>query len=114
MAEVSLGLVPDLGGIQPLRALVGPARALELCVTGRRIDAAEADRMGMVNLVVPAADLDGAVADLTAAVLAGSRDAVVEIKALVAGAGSRDLAAQLRAEREAQLRRLRDLAGTGE
>jgi hypothetical protein len=63
---------------------------------------------------VPAADLDGAVADLTAAVLAGSRDAIVEIKALVAGAGSRDLAAQLRAEREAQLRRLRDLAGAGE
>jgi len=114
MAEVSLGLVPDLGGIQPLRALVGPARAFELCVTGRRIDAAEADRMGMVNLVVPRADLDGAVADLTAAVLAGARDAVVEIKALVAGAGSRDLAAQLRAEREAQLRRLRDLSGAGE
>jgi len=105
MAEVSLGLVPDLGGIK---------RAMELCVTGRRIDAAEADRIGMVNLVVPAADLDGAVADLTAAILAGARDAVVETKALVAGAGSRDLAAQLRAEREAQLRRIRDLAGAGE
>ena len=114
MAEVSLGLVPDLGGIQPLRELVGPARTLELCVTGRRIDAVEADRIGLANLVVPTADLDGAVADLTAALLAGARDAVVEIKALVAGAGSRDLAAQLRAEREAQLRRLRDLAGMGE
>jgi hypothetical protein len=54
------------------------------------------------------------VADLTAAILAGARDAVVEIKALVAGAGSRDLGAQLRAEREAQLRRIRDLAGAGE
>jgi enoyl-CoA hydratase/carnithine racemase len=114
MAEVTLGLVPDLGGIQPLHALVGPARALELCVTGRRIDAAEADRMGMVNLVVPAAGLDAAVADLTAAILAGARDAVVETKALVVGAGSRDLDAQLRAEREAQLRRIRDLVGTGE
>ena len=114
MAEVSLGLVPDLGGIKPLYELVGRARAMALCVTGRRIDAAEADRIGMVNLVVPAADLDGAVADLTAAILAGARDAVVETKALVAGAGSRDLAAQLRAEREAQLRRIRDLAGAGE
>lgn len=114
MAEVSLGLVPDLGGIQPLRELVGPSRALELCVTGRRIDAAEADRIGLANIVVPAADLGAATGDLTAAVLAGARDAVVEIKALVAGAGWRDLSAQLRAEREAQLRRLRELAGAAE
>jgi enoyl-CoA hydratase/carnithine racemase len=114
MAEVSLGLVPDLGGIKPLVGLVGSARALELCVTGRRVDAAEADRIGMVNLVVPGADLDGAVADLTAAILAGARDAVVETKALVVGAAGRDHDAQLRAEREAQLRRIRDLAGAGE
>ena len=114
MAEVSLGLVPDLGGIKPLLALVGPARALELCVTGRRVGADEADRIGLANLVVPAGDLDGAVADLASAVLAGARDAVVEIKALVAGAASRDHDAQLRAEREAQLRRLRDLAGGGD
>jgi enoyl-CoA hydratase/carnithine racemase len=114
MAEVSLGLVPDLGGIKPLTALVGPARAMELCVTGRRVGADEADRIGLANLVVPAADLDGAVADLASAVLAGARDAVVEIKALVAGAAARDHDAQLRAEREAQLRRLRDLAGAGD
>jgi enoyl-CoA hydratase/carnithine racemase len=114
MAEVSLGLVPDLGGIKPLYGLVGPARALELCVTGRRVDAAEADRIGLVNLVVPRSDLDGAVKDLTDAVLAGNRDAVVETKALVVGAATRDHAAQLRAEREAQLRRLHDLAGRGD
>lgn len=114
MAEVSLGLVPDLGGTKPLHDLVGPARALDLCVTGRRIDAAEADRMGLVNRLVPAAELDTAVAELAAAVLAGNRDAVVEIKALIAGAAGRDLATQARYEREAQLRRLRDLAGIGE
>jgi enoyl-CoA hydratase/carnithine racemase len=114
MAEVSLGLVPDLGGTKPLRDLVGPARALDLCVTGRRIDAAEADRMGLVNRLVPAAELDTAVAELAAAIVAGNRDAVVETKALVAGAGTRDLTAQLRYEREAQLRRIRDLAGLGE
>jgi len=114
MAEVKLGLVPDLTGTKRLTELVGYARALEICVTGRRVPAAEAERIGLANLVVPRADLDGAVADLTAAVLAAPRDAVVEIKALIAGAAGRDFAAQEAAERAAQVRRLRDLAGVGE
>jgi enoyl-CoA hydratase/carnithine racemase len=114
MAEVSLGLVPDLGGTRPLLDLVGYARALEICATGRRVAADEAYAMGLVNVVVPAADLDDAVRDLTAAILAGARDAVVEIKALLRGAGDRTAEAQLRAEREAQVRRLRDLAGLGD
>ncbi|MEV0397070.1 enoyl-CoA hydratase/isomerase family protein [Polymorphospora rubra] len=111
MAEVTLGLVPDLAGTKRLVDLVGYARALEICVTGRRIDAVEADRLGLANVVVPRADLDAAVRDLTAAILAGNRDAVVEIKALLAGAGGRSPADQQRAEREAQTRRLRDLTG---
>lgn len=114
MAEVSLGLVPDLGGTKRLVDLVGYGRALEICVTGRRVTAAEADRIGLANLVVPRADLDAAVDDLVAAVLAGSRDAVVEIKALLAGAGGRSYPAQEEAERAAQVRRIRDLAGRGE
>jgi len=114
MAEVLLGLVPDLGGTKRLVDLVGYARALEMCVTGRRIDAAEADRIGLANLVVPRADLDSAVADLAAAVLAAPRDAVVEIKALLANAAGRSYAQQLAAEREAQVRRIRDRAGLGE
>ena len=44
----------------------GYARALEICVTGRRVGAAEADRLGLATVVVPADDLDEAVADLTA------------------------------------------------
>jgi len=114
MAEVTLGLVPDLGGTRRLVDLVGYARALEICVTGRWLDAAEADRLGLANLVVPATELAPAVADLVAAVLAGPRDAVVEIKALLTGATDRTPAAQLRAEREAQTRRIRDLTGAGE
>jgi enoyl-CoA hydratase/carnithine racemase len=114
MAEVTLGLVPDLGGTKRLVELVGYARALELCATGRRLDAAQAYRTGLANLVVPTAELDAAVADLTAAVLAGPRDAVVEIKGLLAGAAVRSYPEQERAEREAQVRRLRDLAGLGE
>jgi enoyl-CoA hydratase/carnithine racemase len=114
MAEVSLGLVPDLTGTRRLVELVGYGRALELCATGRRVGAAEAAATGLVNLVVPGAELDSAVADLTAALLAPPRDAVVEIKALLLGAAGRTAAEQARAEREAQVRRLRDLAGLGE
>jgi enoyl-CoA hydratase/carnithine racemase len=114
MAEVTLGLVPDLTGTKRLVDLVGYARALEICVTGRRVDAAEALRIGLANLVVPAGELDGAVRDLVAAVLSGNRDAVVEIKALLFAAGERDYPAQLAAERAAQVRRIRDLAGLGD
>jgi len=114
MAEVTLGLVPDLGGTKRLTELVGPSRALEICLTGRKVSADEADRIGLATAVVPVADLDGAVADLTAAVLAADAGATAEIKALLAGASGRSYADQDRAEREAQTRRLRDLAGVGE
>jgi enoyl-CoA hydratase/carnithine racemase len=114
MAEVSLGLVPDLTGTKRLVELVGYGRALEICATGRRVGAAEAQAIGLTNLVVPAAELDGAVEDLTAALLAPARDAVVEVKALLLGAAGRSAEEQYRAEREAQVRRLRDLAGAGE
>lgn len=114
MAETGRGLVPDLGGTRPLVELVGYPRALEICVTGRRIGAAEAAALGLAELVVPVADLDAAVADLAAALLAAPRDAVIETKALLLGALRGTPAEQLAAEREAQLRRLRDLAGIGE
>lgn len=114
MAEVTLGLVPDLGGTKRLVELIGYARALELCVTGRRVDATEAHQLGLANLVVPGAELTPAVADLTAAVLAGPRDAVIEIKALLSAASGRSYPEQESAERQAQVRRLRELAGSGE
>jgi enoyl-CoA hydratase/carnithine racemase len=114
MAEVTLGLVPDLAGTGRLVDLVGYARALEICATGRRLTAAEAERIGLANLVVPGTDLEPAVRDLAAAVLSAPRDAVIEIKALLAGAARRTPVDQQRAEREAQTRRLRDLAGVGE
>ncbi|MEV5599285.1 enoyl-CoA hydratase/isomerase family protein [Streptomyces sp. NPDC052496] len=114
MRETSLGLVPDLTGTHPLVSLVGYARALEICATGRFVHADEAERIGLANLVVPAADLDGAVADLAGALVAAPRDAVIETKALLAGAASRTYEEQRAAERAAQARRLRDLAGLGE
>jgi enoyl-CoA hydratase/carnithine racemase len=114
MAEVSLGLVPDLGGTKRLTELVGPSRALEICVTARRIAADEADRIGLATAVVPRAELDGAVADLAAAVVSGDASAVAEIKALISGATGLSYEEQDRAEREAQTRRLSELLGNGE
>ncbi|KWX04547.1 enoyl-CoA hydratase [Carbonactinospora thermoautotrophica] len=114
MRETSLGLVPDLGGTKPLVDCVGYARALEICATGRWIDAKEAQQLGLATLVVPLAELAAATQDLVAAVLATPRDAVVELKALLQGAGGRSYDEQRSAERAAQIRRLRDLAGLGE
>ncbi|MFI5933549.1 enoyl-CoA hydratase/isomerase family protein [Actinoplanes sp. NPDC051494] len=111
MAEVTLGLVPDLGGTKRLTELVGPSRALEICLTGRRIPADEADRIGLATAVVPRDELDAAVRDLSAAVLAAPAGAVAEIKALIHEASGRTYPEQDRAEREAQTRRVRDLAG---
>ncbi|MFF4823818.1 enoyl-CoA hydratase/isomerase family protein [Streptomyces sp. NPDC001312] len=114
MRETSLGLVPDLTGTHPLVGLVGYGRALEICLTGRYVGAAEAVNTGLANLAVPADQLDETVRDLAAALLAAPRDAVVETKALLRGARERSYEEQRAAEREAQARRLRDLAGAGD
>ncbi len=111
MKETSLGLVPDLTGTKPLTELVGYARALEICATGRRIGADEAVAIGLANLAVPADDLAAAAADLAAALLAAPRNAVIETKSLLRGAIDRTYDQQRAAERESQARRLRDLAG---
>ncbi|WP_406345169.1 enoyl-CoA hydratase/isomerase family protein [Streptomyces sp. NBC_00648] len=111
MRETSLGLVPDLTGTHPLVSLVGYARALEICATGRFVGAEESERIGLANLAVPGAELDASVRDLAAALLAAPRDAVIETKALLRGASGRSYEEQRVAERGAQARRLRDLAG---
>ncbi|MFC9847598.1 enoyl-CoA hydratase/isomerase family protein [Streptomyces sp. NPDC060223] len=114
MRETSLGLVPDLTGTHPLVSLVGYARALEICATGRFVLAEEAERTGLANLAVPGDQLDDAVRDLVAALVAAPRDAVIETKALLRGVQDRTYEEQRVAERAAQGRRLRDLAGLGD
>ena len=94
--------------------LVGYARALEICATGRFVTAEEAVSTGLANIAVPLDQLDGAVHDLAAALLAAPRDAVIETKALLRGAQDRTYDEQRAAERAAQTRRLRDLAGVGD
>jgi enoyl-CoA hydratase/carnithine racemase len=111
MAEPTLGLVPDLGGTKRLVDLVGRSRAIEICLTGRRVDAAEALRLGLASHVVAREELDTAVERTVAAVLAIDRDAAIETKALLSGAGARSQAEQQAAERDAQYRRLRALVG---
>src|SRR5215467_1120240 len=55
--EIKLGVIPGIGGTQRLTHAVGKAKAMDLCLTGRMMDAAEAERSGLVARVVPAANL---------------------------------------------------------
>ena len=55
--EIKLGVTPGMGGSQRLTHAIGKAKAMEMCLTGRMMDAAEAERCGLVARVVPAADL---------------------------------------------------------
>ena len=111
MKEPALGLVPDLAGTKPLVDLVGYSRALEICATARYVQADEARDLGIATAVVPGAELDETTKDLVEALLANNRGAVRETKALLHAAGDRDLEAQRLAERQAQVRRFRELVG---
>jgi enoyl-CoA hydratase/carnithine racemase len=110
MKEPALGLVPDLTGTKPLVDVVGYSRALEICATARYVLADEARQLGLATVVVPAADLDATTADLTQAILANSAGAVRETKALLKSAVDTDLDRQRLLERQAQLRRFRELS----
>lgn len=110
MRETSLGLVPDLAGTKPLVDAVGYSRALEICLTGRRIGAREAVDLGLAAVVVPRDELDAATRDVAAAVLAAPAGATRATKALLLGAPDRTRDEQEAAERAAQAGRLRDLA----
>jgi enoyl-CoA hydratase/carnithine racemase len=109
LPEATLGLVPDLTGTSTLVELVGYSRALEICLTGRAVKAAEAYAIGLANLVVPAGELDGAVADLVAALAAPPVGASRATAELVRSAVRNDFAAQDAAERAAQVRQLQEL-----
>jgi enoyl-CoA hydratase/carnithine racemase len=83
LPEVTLGLLPGTGGTQRLPRLIGRGRALELMTTGRTVTPAEAERIGMVDRLVPAAEFDQAVADLAAGLAAGAPLAIAAITRVV-------------------------------
>ncbi|MFJ2032574.1 enoyl-CoA hydratase/isomerase family protein [Streptosporangium sp. NPDC087985] len=109
MKEPALGLVPDLTGTKPLVDLVGLSRAVEICLTARTVGAEEAARIGLAELVVAPEELAGAVADLTAALLATQRDAATATKRLLQGSSGRTLEEQCAAERREQVVRIKSL-----
>jgi enoyl-CoA hydratase len=69
LPEVGLGIIPGYGGTQRLPRLVGRGRALELILSGRRVKADEAERIGLVNRVVPRAELLGEAEALARSIL---------------------------------------------
>ena len=73
--EIKLGVLPGMGGSQRLTRAIGKAKAMDLILTGRTIDAAEADRSGLVSRVVPADTLLDE-ANVIAATIAGTRNTV--------------------------------------
>jgi enoyl-CoA hydratase len=79
LPEVSLGIIPGYGGTQRLPRLIGPARALELMASARRVKADEAERIGLVNRVVPQDQLLAEAEKLALAVLKNGPLAVAAV-----------------------------------
>ena len=92
LPEVTYGLLPGAGGTQRLPRLIGVGRALELLATGRTVAPAEAERLGMVDRLVPAGEFDQAVAGLAAGLAAGAPLAVAAITRVVNDGVERTLA----------------------
>lgn len=97
--EIKLGVSPGMGGSQRLARAVGKAKAMEMCLTGRMMDAGEAERAGLVSRILPAAELvDEAVK--TAALIAGMAPlAVMANKEMVNAAFETTLAQGVQFER---------------
>lgn len=110
LPEAVLGLVPDLTGTSTLVQAVGYSRALEMCLTGRGVGAAEALASGLANAVVAPEELEDAVSALVAGILGPDVGASRATAELVRRAAATDTEGQDAAERAAQLQRLHALA----
>jgi enoyl-CoA hydratase/carnithine racemase len=107
LLELNWGLMPDLGGTVWLPRLVGPAKALELMLTGARLQADELLALGVANRVVPRDELDRTVDELVAELLRRPPLAVRGAKAAVRGGWGMSTPVGMRAAAEAQLACLR-------
>ena len=102
MPETRVGLIPDVGGSSRLPAVVGLGRAKELIMTGKLIGAEEAERIGLVNRVAPAEELETATQQLVDELLACAPIAVGLAKRVMDAAAKPALAATLEQEVAAQ------------
>jgi enoyl-CoA hydratase len=98
--EVGLGVIPGFGGTQRLTRLVGPGIAGELILTGRRVSAGEALRLGLVNAVYPPDQLLPKAREMAQAIAAAGPLAVTVARRLIAHALDTDLASGLAREAE--------------
>jgi enoyl-CoA hydratase len=98
--EIKLGIIPGIGGTQRLVRAVGKAKAMEMILTGRLMDAAEAERAGLVARVVPAADLDAEAMKTAEAIAAMPLAALLAAKDCVGRAFDMSLAEGIRYERQ--------------
>ena len=99
--EIRIGVMPGAGGTQRLTRAIGVARAMELVLTGRMMDAAEAHAAGLVTSVVPAAEVVATALSLADTIASMPPLAVRAAKRSVLAAAELPLSAGLRAEREA-------------
>jgi enoyl-CoA hydratase len=97
--EIKLGVIPGIGGTQRLTRAIGKAKAMDLVLTGRMMDAVEAERSGLVARVVPAASLMDEAMKTAEAIAALSLPSVMAAKEAVNAAHESSLAEGLRLER---------------
>ena len=97
--EVNLGVLPGMGGTQRLTRAVGKAKAMEMCLTGRLIDAVEAERAGIVARIVPADELVEEALKVAAVIAAKSLPVSMMVKESVNRAFEVNLAEGVRFER---------------
>ena len=97
--EITLGTIPGIGGTQRLTRAIGKAKAMDLCLTGRMMDATEAERAGLVARVVPAASLMEEAMKVAETIAAMSLPALMVAKEAVNRAFETTLAEGIRFER---------------
>ena len=99
--EIKLGVIPGLGGTQRLPRVVGKAKAMEMCLTGRMMDAEEAERAGLVSRIVAAEELVDEAIKVAGEIAAMSAPSVIMAKESVNRAFETTLSEGLRFERRA-------------
>ncbi|MGQ9368143.1 enoyl-CoA hydratase [Azospirillum sp. ST 5-10] len=97
--EITIGTIPGAGGTQRLTRFVGKSKAMEMVLTGRQMDAAEAERSGLVSRVVPAADLLDEAIKVAERIAKLSQPIVMMAKDMVNTAYETTLAEGIKAER---------------